>query len=164
MEEKIIQTGIIYLSNTYNFFRYSNFNVTAVHFHAHTNMNFAPVYNGEYEVVIYCPMTFETYPLDSHICDFKLGSFSYDSSIINFTMGSLIFNVSKQVSLLDYSLQVIRLPDDKRKYGEHGSIFWVLVGFEIKLERYIKKYVINYYLPSGLLATVSWVSSLYLNN
>ena len=121
-------------------------------------MNFAPVYNGEYEVVIYCPMQFETYPLDSHICDFKLGSFSYDSSIINFTMGSLIFNVSKQVSLLDYSLQVIRLPDDKRKYGEHGSIFWVLVGFEIKLERYIKKYVINYYLPSGLLATVSWVS------
>ena len=153
MEAKRIQVGIKYLNIITVVWNLSLFP------NLHTNMNFAPVYNGEYEVVIYCPMQFETYPLDSHICDFKLGSFSYDSSIINFTMGSLIFNVSKQVSLLDYSLQVIRLPDDKRKYGEHGSIFWVLVGFEIKLERYIKKYVINYYLPSGLLATVSWVSS-----
>ena len=29
------------------------------------------VYIGELEVVIYCPMSFESYPLDSHTCSFE---------------------------------------------------------------------------------------------
>ena len=42
---------------------------------------------------------------DSHYCYFKLGSFSYDASLVTFTLDQLGFDLSNQVSLLDYSPQ-----------------------------------------------------------
>ena len=121
-------------------------------------VNNSLLYNGEYEVAFYCRMIFEKYPLDAHVCDFKLTSFSYDSSIINFTLNKLLFEESQQVSLLDYSITVDHLPEAKRGIGEYGSLVWEAAGCEIRLERNIRKYVVNYYVPSGLLAMVSWVS------
>ena len=121
-------------------------------------VNNSLLYNGEYEVAFYCRMLFERYPLDEHVCDFKLTSFSYDSSVINFTLNKLLFEESQQVSLLDYSITVDHLPQAKRGIGEYGSLVWEAAGCEIRLERYIRKYVVNYYVPSGLLAMVSWVS------
>ena len=71
------------------------------------------------EVDIYCPMTFESYPIDSHICYFMLGSYSYDENILNFTLNQLEFDVKNQVSLLDYFIKVRPL---SRKYQrlKHG--------------------------------------------
>ena len=77
-------------------------------------VNNSLLYNGEYEVAFYCRMIFEKYPLDAHVCDFKLTSFSYDSSVINFTLNKLLFEESQQVSLLDYSISVDHLPQSKR--------------------------------------------------
>ena len=31
-------------------------------------------------------------------------------------------------------------------------------GFDLKMTRYKMKYIINYYIPSGLFVVVSWVS------
>ena len=121
-------------------------------------VNNSLLYNGEYEIAFYCRMIFEKYPLDEHVCDFKLTSFSYDSSVINFTLNKLLFEESQQVSLLDYAITVDHLPQAKRGIGEYGSLVWEAAGCEIRLERNIRKYVVNYYVPSGLLAMVSWVS------
>ena len=76
----------------------------------------------------------------------------------NFTLNKLLFEESQQVSLLDYSISVDHLPQSKRGIGEYGSLVWEAAGCEIRLERNIRKYVVNYYVPSGLLAVLSWVS------
>ena len=114
-------------------------------------------YSGELEIILYCKMKFETYPLDSHVCDFKLGSPQFDSSKLNFTLQQLIFESSDQVGLLDYVPQVTCLPDEKKLLIEVGRLTWYSTGCEIRLDRNIKKYIINYYIPSGLLVMVSWV-------
>ena len=64
-------------------------------------------------------MTFESYPIDSHICYFMLGSYSYDENVLNFTLNQLEFDVTNQVSLLDYFIKVRPL---SRKYQrlKHG--------------------------------------------
>ena len=120
-------------------------------------------YNVELEVDIYCPMTFESYPIDTHACYFMLGSYSYDEDILNFNLRHLEFDPRDQVSLLDYSLKVNPLPRFK-KYRYRGDMKYKRTGCEIVLERNIKKYIINYYVPSGLLVVVSWVSKKCLEN
>ena len=114
-------------------------------------------YSGEFELIIYCKMAFDTYPLDQHVCDLKLGSSKMDSSKINFTLSSLSFSEDEQVSLLDYVPEVQSLPDFKRLWTEHGHLTWYCTGFQMKLVRKFTKYIINYYIPSGLLVIVSWV-------
>ena len=102
-------------------------------------------------------MKFETYPLDSHVCDFKIGRPKFDSSKLNFTLQQLIFESSDQVSLLDYVPQVTRLPDEKKLLIKVGQLTWYSTGCEIRLDRNVKKYIVNYYIPSGLLVMASWV-------
>ena len=118
-------------------------------------------YSGEIEITLYCKMKFETYPLDSHVCDFKFGSSKFDSSKLNFTLQQLIFESSEQVGLLDYIPQVTRLPDNKKLWIEVGPLTWYSTGCEIRLDRNVKKYLINYYIPSGLLVIASWVGTYY---
>ena len=118
-------------------------------------------YSGEFELIIYCKMAFDTYPLDQHVCDLKLGSSKMDSSKINYTLSSLSFHQDEQVSLLDYTPEVQSLPDFKKLWTEHGHLTWYSTGCEIRLTRNVKKYIINYYIPSGLLVLVSWVSCLH---
>ena len=118
-------------------------------------------YSREIEITLYCKMKFETYPLDSHVCDFKFGSSKFDSSKLNFTLQQLIFESSEQVGLLDYIPQVTRLPDNKKLWIEVGPLTWYSTGCEIRLDRNVKKYLINYYIPSGLLVIASWVGTYY---
>ena len=66
-------------------------------------------YSGEIEITLYCKMKFESYPLDSHVCDFKLGSSKFDSSKLNYTLKQLIFESSDQVGLLDYIPQGVKI-------------------------------------------------------
>ena len=153
------------------------------------SLYFKVTYNVELEVDIYCPMTFESYPIDSHICYFMLGSYSYDENVLNFTLNQLEFDVTNQVSLLDYFIKVRPLSKkyqrlkhgygalQHKRTGSDGSssicsssigfdASWsrlllnpsLLTGCEIILERHLKKYIINYYIPSGLLVMVSWVN------
>ena len=56
--------------------------------------------------------------------------------------------------------QVTRLPDNKKLWIEVGPLTWYSTGCEIRLDRNVKKYLINYYIPSGLLVIASWVSIL----
>ena len=61
---------------------------------------------------------------------------------------------------LDYTPSIYQLPDNLEKWnqtGDSSEIFYT-TGFEIRLERNIQKYIMNYYMPSGLMVTVSWVS------
>ena len=118
-------------------------------------------YFGEFELILYCQMAFNNYPLDEHVCDFKLGSSKMDSSKINYTLSNFTFHQDEQVSLLDYTSKVHGLPDSKKLWfteiTDSGNLTWYSTGIEIKLTRKFQKYIINYYIPSGLLVIISWV-------
>ena len=66
----------------------------------------------------------------------------------------MIFNC-----LLDYFPQVNSLSEEHQKLIISESLYWSRAGCEIRLERNIKKYLINYYFPAGILVPISWVSS-----
>ena len=115
-------------------------------------------YEMTFEATIFCPMTFESYPLDSHNCYFMLGSYSHYEANVNVKLYFLNFNISNQVSLLDYSPQVYPLPKSMEKYIDREMMTYARAGCLIRLERNIIKYIVNHYIPSGLLVIVSWVS------
>ena len=115
------------------------------------------------EVVTYCQMSFEFYPLDKHVCYFQLTDFDHDGRSLNFTLDGLDFDIESQVSLLDYELNLNSLSEEQQKY-KFGSQYWSVAGFEIKMERKIRKYLVNYFIPSGVLAMVSWVSIFWVHN
>ena len=114
-----------------------------------------------FESAIYCPMKFESYPLDKHECHFMLGSYSFDDRFMDFKLDSSdIFQIENQVSNLDYAPSVRSLPKSKQ-FKSYGSLNYSITGCEIRLERNIKQYIVNYYIPSGLLVMVSWVNTKY---
>ena len=120
------------------------------------------------EIVLYCPMKFDSYPLDSHICHFKLGSYGYNVDQVKFKSGNIniqyrISGIFRQLTVLDYNVELSQLPKSQSGFlfeTEFGPISRSLAGFEIKLQRKTKKYIQYYYVPSGLLALISCVSTL----
>ena len=96
----------------------------------------------------YCPMTFETYPIDDHNCGIYFTSFGHNISMINLTMSTLEFIEGK--NLLDYSFDV--KPDYRVQWWKHSE-----TGLNITLKRNMNKYILNYYIPTGLLVSITWV-------
>ena len=101
-------------------------------------------------------MNFANYPLDWHICYLRIGSYSYDLNTLNYIMTSLQL-YPNIVSSLDYSVEINELTRSKQ-IQEYGSSKYSIVGCGIRLDRNLRKYMMNYYIPSGLLVTASWVS------
>ena len=112
-------------------------------------------YRNEVEIVMFCKMIFESYPMDQQSCDFLLGSSS--SLLISgqlFELTNLQFNTSEQMVLLDYSYQIIELPEYK-KYSEEDDT--QRTGFQLKFQHNLVTFLTNYYIPSGILVILSWV-------
>ena len=120
------------------------------------------IYIAELEVVIYCPMNFESYPLDSQTCSFEMSSFGYSSSYVDFKTKYVAISEEKY-SQLDYYVNINPLPDNKTLYyerrpDEYGEFPRAVAGFEIQLQRKFKKYVFYHYVPTGVLTLISNVS------
>ena len=105
---------------------------------------------------IFCPMTFETYPIDHHTCDVYFLSFGYNVTDVNLSIGTI--HTREIINLLDYSFEIEAVPPGSQSYFE---VLRSYTGFNINLERNIYKYIWNYYIPSGLLVSISWVSILW---
>ena len=120
------------------------------------------IYIAELEVVIYCPMNFESYPLDSQTCSFEMSSFGYSSSYVDFKTKYVAISEEKY-SQLDYYVNINSLPDNKTLYyerrpDEYGEFPRAVAGFEIQLQRKFKKYIFYHYVPTGVLTLISNVS------
>ena len=114
-------------------------------------------------------MVFDHYPLDSHVCYLKVCSTSYLDRLISYKtepfMDDHEIDLSgqhyKQLTVLDYEVELKKLPENLSfiKMGRQTDfIKRSIAGFEIKLHRKSKKYIIYYYIPSGLIAIISCVS------
>ena len=120
-------------------------------------------------ITIYCSMVFDYYPLDSHVCYLKVCSTSYLANKVSYKtepfMDDHEIDLSgehfKQLTVLDYEVELNKLPE-KHSFIELGTQKDILrrsiAGFEIRLHRKYKKYIIYYYMPSGLIAIISCVS------
>ena len=113
----------------------------------------------ETQITFWCQMRFHLYPLDTHICKFRLGSFAFNRTQLSFTTKKLYYNGNEHNTVLDYSVFISHLKDEDKFYNwEEGIGNFSLAGFELRLKRHSLKYFFNYYLPSGLFVVVSWVS------
>ena len=133
-------------------------------------------YNRDLEVSLYCYMVFDNYPIDSHVCYFKMNSFNYleDKFSYKTTMITLADTEDKmddddvsgqhlqQLNVLDYEVELNELTEDPSVLEQGGEERDIskrpIAGFKIKLHRKYKKYIIYYYIPSGLIAGISCVS------
>ena len=76
---------------------------------------------------------------------------------------SIDFDANDQIGVLDYSVDVYHLPESRQKKTFHDedlgfSHSQSFAGFELHLKRKANKYLQNYFVPSGLLVVISWVS------
>ena len=62
-------------------------------------------------------------------------------------------------SVLDYSVKIRELPEEKQNYVAITGNYSV-AGFEMTLKRKVSHYIITCYLPSGMFVIVSWISFL----
>ena len=106
-------------------------------------------------------MHFDKFPLDTQVCKFLVGSYSYDDTIMKFhTRGASYQKPQGNSIALDYAIKINKLSEEDRLlvFGSLGN--FSLAGFELVLSRYVSTYIITYYLPSGLFVIVSWISFL----
>merc|ERR1712113_151846 len=105
-------------------------------------------------------MVFDAFPLDTQICKFQVGSYSYDMSRMVFDVSTLGYIQNTQSIILDYAIRIDSLKKEDAIFlgGTLGN--FSLAGFEMTLHRYVSTYIITYYLPSGLFVIVSWISFL----
>ena len=122
------------------------------------------LYNHEMQITFWCPMRFQNFPLDSHLCKFKLGSYAYDNTKMKFRSSSLSYNVSLQNKILDYDIELRHLKPEDSHFVWESMGNYSLAGFEIILKRNSLKYLFNYYLPSGMFVVVSWVRRNIISN
>ena len=109
-------------------------------------------YQNEIEIIMLCNMIFESYPMDKQTCYFLLGSSSpLLISGQGFELTKLQFNDSEQLALQDYSYNITKY----KKYSEEDDI--QRVGFQLKFQHNLVPFLMNYYIPSGILVILSWV-------
>ena len=119
------------------------------------------LYSQATHITFICPMRFDKFPLDTQVCKFQVGSYSYEDRIMSFeTLQAGYSSKSGNSIALDYAITINKLSEDDQifKGGPLGN--FSLAGFEMVLQRYVSTYIITYYLPSGLFVIVSWISFL----
>ena len=86
-----------------------------------------------------CPMRFNKFPLDEHICKFMVGSSNYDDTRMTFTNEKLSYDASAGNTILDYQVKVndLQKKDKTLKYGDSGN--YSITGFEMTLTRNVAK-------------------------
>ena len=107
-------------------------------------------------------MRFELYPLDYQVCKLKVGSYAYDENKMKFSASLLQYNDSLRNTILDYGVELTALKEEDSTFIWQEIGNFSLSGFEMKLGRNSLKYLVNYYLPSGLFVVVSWVCNSFI--
>ena len=111
-------------------------------------------------ITVYCPMRFDNFPMDKQHCPFQIGSYLYNSSYMIFHLAQLYDLNDYQTSVLDYNIQKTPLRNEYSSYTwpEDGkNISHSFTGFEIHMQRKTQNYIVDFYLPSSLMVSVSWV-------
>ena len=82
-------------------------------------------YNQFSTVTFLCPMRFERYPLDEHICKFRVGSTNMDINFMRFGDTVATFDESSKNTILDYAVKVTKLSEEDRIIQYQGQNYSV---------------------------------------
>ena len=87
----------------------------------------------------------------------QVGSYAYDETKMIYNTSLLQYDDSLRNTILDYNVNLdpLKAVDSLFVWQSIGN--YSLTGFEMTLRRNSLKYLVNYYLPSGLFVIVSWV-------
>ena len=88
---------------------------------------------------------------------FQVGSYAYDETKMIFNASLLSYDDSLRNTILDYNVILDHLKPKDSLFIWQSIGNYSLTGFEMTLRRNSLKYLVNYYLPSGLFVVVSWV-------
>nr|XP_016931338.2 pH-sensitive chloride channel 2 [Drosophila suzukii] len=117
------------------------------------------------QATLYCWMNFQKFPFDEQKCTTILESWMYNTTLVELhweTNNPVSFD--KQLQLTEYNLigslynESIRVSNGS--YMTHGSLEgnYSIISFTVLLTREVGYYVIDYFLPSIMIVTISWVS------
>ena len=85
--------------------------------------------------------------------------------MITDNLGQGAFTTLVQNTILDYEIKLQKIKQvvswDSFDFTSHKN--YTNGGFELIMKRHKLKYIINFYLPSGLFVVVSWVMKLNCN-
>ena len=113
-----------------------------------------------FQVAIQCPeMNFDYFPLDSQICHLRMGDLLLnDQRNLQYWSEYFHFDAKAHLNTLDYQPKVEELSKSLQYVPLGINATMKVTGLTIHLRRNSKSYILNYFLPSGLLTTFSFVS------
>ena len=82
-------------------------------------------YNKFAQVTFLCPMRFERYPLDEHICKFRVGSTNMDINYMRFGETEVTYDESSRNTILDYKVEARKLREEDRILTYQGTNYSV---------------------------------------
>ena len=104
-------------------------------------------------VFMYSPLVF----LCQQVCKFEMGSYSYHTKYMKF-ITVLDYTHDYMKAVLDYDLDIKPLKEDDLEWFGSGTGYnYSMAGFEMTFRRHGMKYIVDYYLTSGLFVVISWV-------
>ena len=121
------------------------------------NKNRLVKYEGRADITISCQMNFDHYPLDTHQCPFRIGSYYSTEETVQCT-DEYEFDTNRQRSL-QYFIEIDSLPE------KDHTIIWdskqyAVCGVNIALKRARMQIFSQVYLTSMVFVVVSWASFL----
>ncbi|XP_059082147.1 glycine receptor subunit beta-like isoform X3 [Tigriopus californicus] len=120
------------------------------------------LYSQAVHITFMCPMNFARFPLDTQVCKFQLGSYSYSDLKMMFETEMAGYSPPKHTNSipLDFEINISKLSLADQTYiaGSLGN--FSLAGFELVLDRHMASYLLGYYLPTGLFVMASWIGFL----
>ena len=115
------------------------------------NSNLLVMYNMEAQIQIYCNFHFESYPMDTQLCDFVMNSAYPYPDIVNLSFEQGLFGATNNnLNIDDFRIKVI-FQDNSSPTG---------IKVLIELERRLLPFILKYYLPAMASAVVSLVNYL----
>ena len=109
------------------------------------------------DISITCQMDFTKFPLDDHLCDFLVTSYSKTNDTLK--CSSTVYtgeDLQYQQRSLQYELSWPNKHLSKVISFPSGS--WEYCGFQIRLKRLSVKYLGGAYAPAALFVVISWLS------
>ncbi|KAH8242561.1 hypothetical protein KR032_000077 [Drosophila birchii] len=117
------------------------------------------------QATLYCWMNFQKFPFDEQKCTTILESWMYNTSVVELhweTTNAVSFDT--QLQLTEYNLigslynESIRVSNGT--VMTHGALEgnYSTISFSVLLTREVGYYVIDYFLPSVMIVTISWVT------
>ena len=113
------------------------------------------------DITISCVMHFDQYPLDTHNCPFRTGS--YYSTNETVVCNSAFEYLSEQQRSLQYTIEIDSLPNETRTHTfTNSAIFgnktYAVCGFNIALKRNRVQMFFQFYFICILFVMASWTS------